>query len=191
MHTRCINGMHFLQARNFRRNRIAGNLMDQSAKARVLLRRAAYDCERPNGILSRVNVFHAHQRKRMREAVIAEVVAEGLEHFADHCAICHGNDGSGNTEIGRNLYPRSPDMRKPATQELSDGELFAIIRDGVRLTGMPGWGGTAEDNWKLVHLVRHLPQLTPEEIDEMERLNPKSPAEYEQKRREEEFLKGH
>jgi len=132
------------------------------------------------------------ERKRHNPIIVTtQVMSDARAHWADHCAICHGNDGSGNTEIGRNLYPRSPDMRKPATQELSDGELFAIIRDGVRLTGMPGWGGTAEDNWKLVHLVRHLPHLTPEEIDEMERLNPKSPAEYEQKRREEEFLKGH
>src|SRR5919112_3817833 len=56
-----------------------------------------------------------------------EAIADGLEHFADHCAMCHANDGSGNTEIGRALYPRVPDMRQPATQNLSDGELFYII----------------------------------------------------------------
>ncbi|MGH9220177.1 MAG: c-type cytochrome, partial [Vicinamibacterales bacterium] len=61
------------------------------------------------------------------------------EHFADHCASCHGNDGSGNTEIGRNLYPKAPDMRLPRTQSLRDGELFYIIENGVMLTGMPGW----------------------------------------------------
>src|SRR5689334_19846316 len=49
-----------------------------------------------------------------------EVVTEGMEHFADHCATCHGNDGGGNTEMGRGLYPRAPDMRLPATQNLSD-----------------------------------------------------------------------
>ena len=120
-----------------------------------------------------------------------EVLTEAREHWANHCAVCHANDGSGNTEMGRNMYPRAPDMRRATTQDLSDGELFAIIRDGVRLTGMPGWGGSAEDNWKLVHFVRHLPNVTPEEIDDMERLNPKTPAEIEQKRREQEFLKGH
>lgn len=56
--------------------------------------------------------------------VSEEVVAEGRDHFADHCASCHGNDGSRNTEMGRGLYPRAPDMRLPATQDLSDGELF-------------------------------------------------------------------
>jgi mono/diheme cytochrome c family protein len=119
------------------------------------------------------------------------VLADARAHWADHCTICHANDGSGNTEMGRNMYPRAPDMRMRETQKLSDGELYAIIRDGVRLTGMPGWGGNDVDNWKLVHFVRHLPKLTPEEIDAMERLNPKTPEEIEQMRREEEFLKGH
>ncbi|MGZ8797433.1 MAG: c-type cytochrome [Thermoanaerobaculia bacterium] len=119
------------------------------------------------------------------------VLADARAHWADHCAICHANDGSGNSEMGRNIYPRAPDMRTRETQKLSDGELYAIIRDGVRLTGMPAWGGDDRDNWKLVHFVRHLPKLRPEEIEAMERLNPKTPEEIEQMRREEEFLKGH
>ena len=64
------------------------------------------------------------------------------------------------------------------TQALTDGELFSIIEHGIRLTGMPGWGtGTAEgerESWGLVHLVRRLPMLTPEEIERMEGLNPKT-----------------
>ena len=51
-----------------------------------------------------------------------ELMAEARAHFADHCAICHANNGSGNTEIGRNLYPKAPDMRLPQTQNLTDGE---------------------------------------------------------------------
>jgi mono/diheme cytochrome c family protein len=108
-----------------------------------------------------------------------QVLAEGREHFADHCAICHGNDGSGDTEVGRGLYPRAPDMRQPATQSLPDGELFYIIENGVRLTGMPAWAsheGT-DDNWRLVHFIRHLPKLTPAELEEMKTLNPKAPDE--------------
>ncbi len=116
-----------------------------------------------------------------------EVLAEGRAHWADHCAVCHANDGSGNTEMGRNLYPRAPDMRKRDTQKLSDGEIFAIIRDGVRLSGMPAWGGNDTENWHLVHFIRHVPKITPEEIEEMKRLNPKSRDEIE----EEEFLQGH
>ncbi len=123
-----------------------------------------------------------------------DVLAEGRAHFADHCAGCHGNDGKGTSAMGAHMYPRTPDMTLAATQSLSDGELFSIIENGVRLTGMPGFGnGTAESaagSWRLVHFVRHLRQLTPAEIAEMERLNPKSPDEWKQLQQEEEFLAG-
>ena len=120
------------------------------------------------------------------------VLAAGRAHFADHCAVCHANDGSGQTSIGRGLYPRAPDMRRPATQDLSDGELFYVIESGVRLTGMPAWGGpgSAEGSWHLVHFIRHLPAITAEEMAEMERLNPKSPDEWRAQQDEDEFLRG-
>ena len=122
------------------------------------------------------------------------VVKEGMAHFADHCAVCHGNDGSGDTEMGRGLYPRAPDMRLAATQDLSDGELFYIIENGVRLTGMPAWStGTKEgetSSWHLVHFIRHLPKLSDEEIARMESLNPKSPEEVRQEIEAEKFLRG-
>jgi mono/diheme cytochrome c family protein len=124
----------------------------------------------------------------------AQVLAEGRAHWADHCATCHGNDGSGQTEIGSALYPKAPDMRQPRTQNLTDGELFSIIRNGVRLTGMPAWGDPAghDDaaNWKLVHFIRHLPKLTLEEVAEMESLNPKSPEEWQQMQQQATFLAG-
>lgn len=123
-----------------------------------------------------------------------EVFADARAHFADHCATCHANDGSGDTAIGRNLYPKAPDMRLEATQSLTDGELYAIIQDGIRLTGMPAWGKEGdendEDSWKLVHLIRHFKDLTPEHLKEMQRLNPKSPDELEEERQEQEFLNG-
>lgn len=124
----------------------------------------------------------------------AGVLAEARAHWADHCASCHGNDGKGKTTIGERLYPRAPDMTLPRTQQLSDGEIFAIIENGIRLTGMPGWGeGTDEsrrESWALVHLIRRLPQITPEELAAMEALNPKTPEEWEEEREEQEFLQG-
>jgi len=121
------------------------------------------------------------------------VLADGRAHFADHCAGCHGNDGKGGG-MGKQMYPKAPDMTLAATQSLSDGELFSIIENGIRLTGMPGFGsGTAESaygSWGLVHFIRHLPQLTPQELAEMQRLNPKSPAEWKQMQDEEAFLAG-
>lgn len=123
-----------------------------------------------------------------------EALSDARAHFADHCAICHANDGSGDTTIGRNLYPKAPDMRLDATQSLTDGELYAIIQDGLRLTGMPAWGKAGdendEDSWRLVHLIRHLNDLTPEQLKEMEGMNPRNPAEIEEERLEQEFLSG-
>jgi mono/diheme cytochrome c family protein len=123
-----------------------------------------------------------------------EVLAKGRAHFADHCAICHANDGSGRTELGRNLYPRAPDMRLEATQDLTDGELFYIVENGIRLTGMPGWGDGSEESrratWHLVAFLRQLPKLTAAEKLEMERQNPKSPAEWREMQEDEEFLNG-
>lgn len=124
----------------------------------------------------------------------AEVIADGRAHFADHCATCHANDGSGRTAIGQGLWPKAPDMRQPPTQNLSDGELFWIIENGIRFTGMPAWSTGAQEgetaSWHLVHFIRRLPKLTPEELEEMESLNPKPPAEIRQQIEEEEFLKG-
>lgn len=123
-----------------------------------------------------------------------EVLAEARAHFADHCASCHGNDGRGRTQMGQKFYPKAPDMTLAETQSQSDGELFATIENGIRLTGMPGWGnGTAESahgSWTLVHFIRHLPKISAEELAEMEALNPKSPEEFEAARAEQEFLGG-
>ena len=123
-----------------------------------------------------------------------EVLASARAHWADHCASCHANNGSGDVEMGKHLYPPAPDMRQRPTQTLTDGELFYIIQNGIRFTGMPAWGsGTAqdeEDSWKLVRFVRHLPKLTPQEEQEMKDFNPKSPDELKEEQDEREFLNG-
>lgn len=126
-------------------------------------------------------------------AASGETLAEARAHFADHCATCHGNDGSGNTMYGKGLYPKPPDLRATETQKLSDGELFWIIENGVRFTGMPAFGGghgSQDDSWKLVLFIRHLPQLAMEERVEMERENPKGPQDREEDQEEEDFLRG-
>src|SRR5262249_3727287 len=88
------------------------------------------------------------------------------------------------------------------TQSLSDGELFYIIQNGVRFTGMPAWGSDPaeheghgeshdqKDNWELVQFIRHLPKITRDELEEMARLSPQSAAEAEEESHEGEFLEG-
>jgi mono/diheme cytochrome c family protein len=127
-------------------------------------------------------------------ATSEEVVSEAMAHFADHCASCHANNGSGDTAIGRGLYPKPPDMRLAKTQNLTDGELYYIIHNGIRLTGMPAFGEeTGEpdlDSWKLVHFIRHLPKISAQELERMKTLNPRSPHEIEEEEEIRRFLEG-
>jgi mono/diheme cytochrome c family protein len=123
----------------------------------------------------------------------ADSLRNGRLHFADHCAICHGNDGSCDTMMGSGLYPKPPDLRLSETQNLSDGELFWIIENGVRFTGMPAFSSrhsSPEDTWKLVQFIRHLPQLTEDERVEMEKYNPKGPDDRMEEQEENDFLNG-
>jgi mono/diheme cytochrome c family protein len=123
-----------------------------------------------------------------------DVMKESLAHFADHCATCHANDGSGQTPIGKNVYPKVPDLRLADTQSMSDGEIFWVIHNGIRFTAMPAWGegDPAEDkaSWKLVHFIRHLPKLTPEELERMKALNPKTKHDLEEEAAFGQFLQG-
>lgn len=99
------------------------------------------------------------------------VLAEARDHFANHCAQCHGNDGDGKTMLGNGMYPPPPNLAANETQNLTDGELFNIIQNGIRFTGMPGFGGEDEENWELVHFIRHIPKLTPAEKKLMKDVN--------------------
>jgi mono/diheme cytochrome c family protein len=135
-----------------------------------------------------------HRNKPNPVPVTPEVLQDGLAHFADHCATCHANDGSGQTPIGKNVYPKAPDLRESPTQTMSDGELFWVIHNGIRFTAMPAWGeGDPEqdvDSWKLVHFIRHLPKLTPQELETMKSLNPKSKHAADEEAAFDQFLQG-
>jgi mono/diheme cytochrome c family protein len=133
--------------------------------------------------------------KTMKNPVAAtpEMIHEGMAHWADHCATCHANNGSGDTMYGKTMYPRPPDMRQKDTQEMSNGELYYTIKNGVRLSGMPAFGDPGDDDldsWKLVAFIRHLPSLSDQEEMEMERLNPKGPEEMQEQMEEDQFLNG-
>jgi mono/diheme cytochrome c family protein len=119
----------------------------------------------------------------------------GMEHFADHCATCHANDGSGDTSFGKGLYPKSPDMRNRETQNKSDGELYYTIENGIRLSGMPAFGdehakASDMETWNLVFFIRHLPDQTAEELKQMEQLNPRTDKERREEDDERDFLHG-
>jgi mono/diheme cytochrome c family protein len=174
--------------------------------ATILVRRGFSARENPSWIeafaaqIAKSLAIPATYRLKNPYAPTAENIREGEEHFADHCAVCHANDGSGDTLFGRGLYPKPPDMRTAETQNKSDGELYYTIENGVRLSGMPAFGpisapATAKDQqtgdaetWKLVLFIRHLPQLTSQELEDMKKLNPKTEADRAEEQQEEEFL---
>jgi mono/diheme cytochrome c family protein len=147
------------------------------------------------GRLRRMSIPRSAREAKNPVTSSPEVLSGAMEHFADHCAICHANDGTGKTLIGRGLYPKPPDMSQAATQELTDGELYYIIENGIRLTGMPAFGEESaglgdEESWALVTFIRHLPQISVEEVEAMKKMNPKSPAELEKEERIRKFLEG-
>jgi mono/diheme cytochrome c family protein len=89
-----------------------------------------------------------------------EVVSQGQEVFLGSCAQCHGPEARGDANIGRNMYPPAMDLHSAHVQHWSDGELFWIIRNGVRLTGMPSWQSSISENdtWKLARFIHNLPR---------------------------------
>jgi|SRR5579862_1004575 len=99
--------------------------------------------------------------------VNSQTLTDARERFIARCSVCHGSDGRGQTQMGRSLYPRVPDLLSAQTQSLTDGEIHYIIENGVQLTGMPGWSNphqeTEDDSWKLVLFIRDVRPLTDHE----------------------------
>jgi mono/diheme cytochrome c family protein len=86
----------------------------------------------------------------------AAAIAEGQTRFGTECGMCHGLNGRGATDNGRWMYPRAADLDSDQVQQYSDREMFWIIKNGIRLSGMPAFGkvDTDEHIWDLVHYSR-------------------------------------
>ena len=132
--------------------------VDQPSTVERVVARAVRDLGIPRSARNQKNPW----------TVTPDFLQEARDNFTDHCAGCHGKDGDGRSGIGPNLYPKAPDLRRPETQNLTDGEIHYIITNGVRLTGMPAFGNPhsiQDDNsaWKLVLFVRSIGLATPQE----------------------------
>ncbi|MGI8988092.1 MAG: c-type cytochrome [Bryobacteraceae bacterium] len=103
-----------------------------------------------------VSLAYAPGAKETRNplTVTPAILAEAKEKFHHDCAVCHGDNGDGKTETAAGLYPKPPDLRDES--DMTDGELFYIVKNGIRFTGMPGWGEPDDRNWKLVLYIRSL-----------------------------------
>ncbi len=110
----------------------------------------------------------AERKQKNPLAGTAANLDAGREEFLARCAGCHGHDGTGATPIGRNLYPRVPNLRGAETQSLTDGEIHYIIENGVQFTGMAAWGDahsrSADKTWNLVLYIRSLARPAPRQV---------------------------
>ena len=102
-------------------------------------------------------------------AASPEAVSAGLALFRTHCVACHGGPGVDPTEAGASLNPPAPGLTLPRVQRRADGELFYIVQHGIKMTGMPAFGGARSDAeiWQLVAALRRLPQLSDAEQREL------------------------
>jgi mono/diheme cytochrome c family protein len=87
-------------------------------------------------------------------------VAMGTAHFAAHCASCHGGPGVARSEAAEGLYPQPPDLAR-AAGHYTQAELFWIVRNGIKMTGMPGWSDHSDEEiWATVAFIEKLPGMT-------------------------------
>jgi mono/diheme cytochrome c family protein len=121
------------------------------SKVETILANAAKDVAIPIQATSLQNPFPANQ----------ESIKRGRQVYQQSCALCHGADGHSATQLGRRMYPPAMDLTSPHVQHWSDGDLFWIIQNGIRLTGMPAWNGaiSVADTWKLVRFIHALPLM--------------------------------
>src|SRR6516164_9630758 len=114
-------------------------------------------------------VKHLLVRRSSREGIppaptnLQASIEEGDKLYATDCSMCHGPDGHTPTDFGRWMYPRASDLTSPEVQQYSDHELFWIVKNGIRLSGMPAFGRVESDEhiWNLVHYLRTLPRSAP------------------------------
>ena len=96
----------------------------------------------------------------------AAALQEGVQIYQQACSVCHGNDGRSDIAFGRAMYPPAMDLTSPHVRSWSDAELFWIVQNGVRLTGMPAWRSMLDEagTWKVIVAMRQLQQAGPKAL---------------------------
>ena len=91
-----------------------------------------------------------------------DVLINAAKEYEEHCSMCHGSQNKSAMNFGNKLSPRAPNLLRHADQD-PDGEVYWVIQNGIRMTGMPAWSGHLSENttWGLVHLLKNLDKLSP------------------------------
>ncbi len=94
----------------------------------------------------------------------SSLVEIGFNHYRGMCVMCHGSPSRQPSAVGVGLNPSAPELSE-ASQDWTPAELFWIIKNGVRMTGMPSFGATHTDRelWAVVAFLQKLQKMTPAE----------------------------
>jgi mono/diheme cytochrome c family protein len=140
----------------------------------------AADVPHPQPIYWLLETVQEHSvEARVRDIVVPndlkdpDRISRGAGEYADMCSGCHLAPGMKRTEISHGLYPRAPELRRKT--DLTPAEQFWVVKHGIKMTGMPAWGVTPDDDllWDVVAFVRELPELTPEQYETLVKNAPK------------------
>jgi mono/diheme cytochrome c family protein len=95
------------------------------------------------------------------------MVVKGAGHFAAHCSLCHGAPGVSRDDFAQSLYPSPPDLAG-VVNTYGPGELFWILRNGIRATGMPAWHDHGDDElWTIVAFLQRLVVMSPQDYSRL------------------------
>ncbi len=88
----------------------------------------------------------------------------GFKNYHAMCRGCHSAPGDPRTEIAKGLYPNPPDFTSKDMKMRSEAELYWVIKNGIKMTGMPAFGPTHNEDeiWGIVAFIKKLPGLKPE-----------------------------
>jgi len=97
-------------------------------------------------------------------------ILNGFRHYREMCTGCHLVPGVSSSEIRKGLMPKPPKLQETANTWTS-AELFWIIKNGVRMTAMPAWGPSHNDEkiWQMVAFLKKFPDMTAAQYSEMDK----------------------
>lgn len=141
---------------------VAAALVLGSGSWNVAASRAPSRFESRLALYAATRSIEKHASSRTNPTTGPDAVQAGLIHFKENCVMCHGAPGVPEDELGMGLNPPAPDLTLPQIQKMTDGQIFWVIQNGIRMTGMPAFGPTHNEReiWTMVAFVRHLPEIT-------------------------------
>jgi mono/diheme cytochrome c family protein len=171
---------------------IAATLLVEIAALAVLIASGLYDVSAMSSdpkpvrwilIVARNRSIERHSRG-IQEPNVADssLVAEGFDHYSEMCVECHGAPGIERSEVGEGLYPQPPNLAR-AAKKLLPRELFWVVKNGIKSTGMPAFGKTHSDQkvWAIAAFIERLTNMTPAEYTTMQKTRRNSEGHMEMK----------